>query len=112
VLTGKAISFSTHQGELRLGWLIFIAHAIPIMPYELVSYGAGITRLSLPIYASTCFLGIMPGTFLLTYLGSTFSVSLPLALTLVTGFLAVLIILPWGVNRYNWFGLRGLIQID
>lgn len=111
-LLGKVIYFSKHRGEAYLGWLAFVVHLIPGMPFDLVSYGAGISGLSLSIYAVAALLGAIPSTFFLTYMGASFHVGLPIALTLVMLFLATLIILPWGVKRYNWLALKDMIRIE
>lgn len=111
-LLGKVIYLSNHRGELYLGWLVFIMHLIPVMPYDLMSYGAGMSGLSLPIYASAAFLGIVPCAFFLTFMGSSFTIGLPFALTFIGLFLLMLLLLPWGIKRYNWLGLRDIIRIE
>lgn len=111
-LTGKVIYLSNHRGETYLGWLVFMMHLIPIMPYELISYGAGISGMALPLYATMSLLGIIPCTILLTQMGSAFTVNLPIAIALVMGFLTMLIVLPWGIKRHNWLGLRDVIRLE
>lgn len=111
-LTGKAIYFSKRRGEVYLGWLIFITRLLPILSFDLISYGAGITGISLPIYATATLLGMIPSTFLLTYMGSAFSVQMPVAVALAVIFLIVLIALPWGIKRYNWLGMRDVIRFE
>jgi len=111
-LLGKVIYLSKHRGELYLGWLVFVMHLIPVMPYDMMSYGAGISGLSLPIYASAAFLGIVPCAFFLTFMGSSFTIGLPFALTFIGLFLLMLMLLPWGVKRHNWLGLRDIIRIE
>lgn len=111
-ITGKTIYFSNHRGEVYLGWLIFMTRLLPVLSFDLISYGAGITGLSLPIYASATLLGMIPSTFFLTYLGSSFTVAMPLGIALTGIFLTVLIGLPWGIKRYNWFGMRDIIRIE
>lgn len=109
-LMGKVMRFSHHRGEVYLGWLVFLAHLVPVMPYDLVSYGAGISGMSLPIFGISCLLGVIPCTFFLTSIGGAFTVGFPVAIALAIAFLAMLIVLPWGVKRYNWLGLRDLIH--
>jgi uncharacterized membrane protein YdjX (TVP38/TMEM64 family) len=111
-LTGKVIYFSKHRGEVYLGWLMFITHLIPVLPFDLMSYGAGISGLSLPIYTITTLLGIIPCTFFLTYLGASFKLGLSTAIILVSVFLILLIGIPWGVKRYNWLGLKDVIRVE
>jgi uncharacterized membrane protein YdjX (TVP38/TMEM64 family) len=112
VLTGKVIYFSKNRGEMYLGWLMFITHLLPVLPFDLMSYGAGISGLSLPIYATTTLLGIIPCTFFLTYLGASFKLGLPTAVLFISLFLIVLIVVPWGVKRYNWLGLKDVVRIE
>ncbi len=112
VLTGKAIYFSKRRGEVYLGWLVFATRLLPVLSFDLISYGAGLTGLSLPIYASATLLGMIPSTFFLTYLGSAFTVKMPLGIALAGIFLIVLIGLPWGIRRHNWFGMRDVIRIE
>ncbi|HEY9623072.1 MAG TPA: TVP38/TMEM64 family protein [Crinalium sp.] len=111
-LTGKTIYFSRERGEIYLGWLIFITRLLPVLSFDLISYGAGLTGLSLPIYAIATLFGMIPSTFLLTYMGSTLTVGLPLGIALTILFLILLIGLPWGIHRYNWFGMRDVVRIE
>ena len=55
---------------------------------------------------------MIPSTFFLTYLGSAFTVEMPLGIALASIFLIVLVGLPWGIKRYNWFGMRDIIRIE
>jgi uncharacterized membrane protein YdjX (TVP38/TMEM64 family) len=111
-LTGKSIYFSKHRGEVYLGWIVFVTHLCPFLPYDLVSYGAGISGMSLPIFAVANLLGIIPNTLTLTYMGSVSTIGFPVAIGLAIVFLALLVLLPWGVKRYNWLGLKDTIQLE
>ncbi|MEO1352411.1 MAG: TVP38/TMEM64 family protein [Cyanobacteria bacterium J06635_15] len=111
-LSGKTISFTTRRGHLFLGWLVFITRLLPVVSFDLVSYSAGMARLSLPIYMGATLLGMTPSTLLITYLGESFTLSMPITVAFWIVFLGVLVGLPWGIRRYNWFGLRDVIRID
>ncbi|WP_121970594.1 TVP38/TMEM64 family protein [Leptolyngbya sp. BC1307] len=111
-LTGKIIYFSKEKGEWLLGGLIFVTRLLPVLSFDLISYGAGLTGLSLPIYASSTLLGMIPSTLLLTYLGEAFTLGAWPAVTLSLLFVALLVLLPWGIRRYNWFGLRDIVRIE
>ncbi|WP_036488653.1 TVP38/TMEM64 family protein [Myxosarcina sp. GI1] len=111
-LTRKVIYFSKNRGEIYLGWLIFITRLLPVLSFDLISYGAGITGLSLPIYSTSTLLGMIPSTFFLTYMGAAFQVGKLLGIALLVIFLILLIGLPWGIRRYNWFGLQDIIRIE
>lgn len=111
-LSGKTLYFTTRRGHFFLGWLVFITRLLPVVSFDLVSYGAGMARLSLPIYAGATLFGMTPSTLLITYLGESFTVSMPATIAFWMIFLGVLVGLPWGIRRYNWFGLRDVIRID
>jgi uncharacterized membrane protein YdjX (TVP38/TMEM64 family) len=112
VLTGKAIYFSKGRGEAYVGWLIFLTRLFPILPFDLISYGAGVSGLSLSIYMPATLLGMIPSTFLLSYAGSAFMTGIPQGIALGAVLTIVLIGLPWGINQYNWFGMRDIIRIE
>ncbi|KPQ32978.1 MAG: hypothetical protein HLUCCA11_19990 [Phormidesmis priestleyi Ana] len=111
-LTGKIIYFSKDRGEKLLGIVIFTTRLLPVLSFDLISYGAGLTGLSLPIYALSTLLGMIPSTLLLTYLGESFTVGIPGAIALSIAFIVLLVLLPWGIRQYNWFGLRNIIRIE
>ncbi|MBA5867754.1 MAG: TVP38/TMEM64 family protein [Nitrospira sp. CR1.3] len=50
---------------------MFIARFIPIFSFDVVSYGAGLTNISLKTFALATLLGMAPPTFAFTYLGSS-----------------------------------------
>lgn len=111
-LTGKVIYFSKNRGEFYLGWLIFVTRLLPFLSFDLISYGAGITGLSLPIYSIATLLGMIPSTFFLTYMGAVFQVGKFFGIVLLMIFLILLVGLPWGIRHYNWFNLQDIICIE
>ena len=112
VLTGKVVYFTKERGEFYLGSLVFISRMLPILSFDLISYAAGFTKLSLPIYALATFFGMIPSTFLLTYLGSAFSISLPYALGMSVLVAALLLVLPFLIRRGDWLGLKDIVRIE
>ncbi|MEO1444705.1 MAG: VTT domain-containing protein [Cyanobacteria bacterium J06635_11] len=112
MLTGKTLSFSTDQGESYLGWLIFTTRLLPVFSFDLVSYGAGMAGLSLPVYASATFFGMVPSTLLLTYLGNSFHLSGWAIASAAILFGVLFITLPAFMHRYNWLNLQAVIRWD
>lgn len=112
MLTGKTIYLSKHKGEAYLGWVVFVTHCLPIMPFDLVSYGAGLSRLSFKIYALSTLLGTIPCTFFLTYMGASLIVKLPVGIAITVVFLTSLLALAWGVRKHNWLGIKDIIRIE
>lgn len=111
-LTGKSVTFSKERGELYLGGLIFLMRLVPVFSFDLISYGAGITKLSFPLYASATLLGMVPSTFLLTYLGGNFHLGMGAIMGIMGLLIASLLLLPWAMARHNWFDFKSLVQVD
>lgn len=109
-LTGKTLTFSTEQGDKTLGWLVFVTRLVPVFSFDLVSYGAGMAGLSLPIYAGATLFGMVPSTLLLTYAGDRMQFSSATMLEL-GGILAVAFVgIPVLMHRHNWLNIRSLVS--
>ena len=51
--------------------VILLMRLIPLLPWEVQNYAAGLTRVSVPIYLMATALGTIPGTFSLVFLGAS-----------------------------------------
>ena len=70
-LAGKERMEATDKLIARGGWPILVAgRLIPVIPYNLVSYAAGATRVPLGRFAWTTAVGVMPLTALTALLGA------------------------------------------
>jgi uncharacterized membrane protein YdjX (TVP38/TMEM64 family) len=70
-LLGVDVVFCEKCSNHHLGVLIFVARLLPVFSFDVISYGAGLTTMSLRTFAWTTLLGMIPSTFALTYLGSS-----------------------------------------
>lgn len=53
------------------GWkVVILTRLSPVLPFNLLNYGYGLTSVGLGEYALASWLGMMPGTFLYVYLGA------------------------------------------
>ena len=50
---------------------IMIMRLVPILPWEVQNYAAGLTNVSVPVFVGATMLGIIPGTFLHAFLGAS-----------------------------------------
>lgn len=50
-------------------WAILALRLIPVMSFDIISYGAGLTKIDFKKYAAATLIGMIPGTMLYTYLG-------------------------------------------
>jgi uncharacterized membrane protein YdjX (TVP38/TMEM64 family) len=64
------VTFCEQCSDHHLFVLMVVARLLPIFSFDIVSYGAGLTRMSLRAFALATFVGMVPPTFALTYLGS------------------------------------------
>ena len=99
------IAFCDLCAERQLIYAIFIARLLPFFSFDIISYGAGLTRISVRGFALATLLGMILPTFVVNYFGSNiFSGS---ALTFVLAGLMVLFffLVPIWIKRKNPWGL-------
>ncbi|MEW6683371.1 MAG: TVP38/TMEM64 family protein [Nitrospirota bacterium] len=107
---GREVGFCPRCAEHHLFTAILISRLLPIFSFDLVSYGAGLTRLSVRGFALATLLGMIPATFVVNYFGSgIFSNST--AVFLLGGVLVLLFFLVprWIVRRNPW-GLHDRLE--
>jgi uncharacterized membrane protein YdjX (TVP38/TMEM64 family) len=104
------INFCTTCSDVLLRKVVFIARLLPIFSFDIVSYGAGLTKMSLKAFAVATFLGMLPLTFVYNYFGSALVVGPGLAL--VFGLLMVffLFIFPRLIERFDFLSLQRFFQ--
>jgi uncharacterized membrane protein YdjX (TVP38/TMEM64 family) len=107
---GGHINFCTKCSDRLLTKVIFLSRLLPIVSFDIVSYGAGLTKISLKRFSIATFLGMLPLTFVYNYFGSVLVVGRGLALIL--GFIMVLffLVFPVLIERYDLFSLRRFFQ--
>jgi uncharacterized membrane protein YdjX (TVP38/TMEM64 family) len=108
-LTGH-INFCTECSDHLLTKIVFISRLLPFVSFDLVSYGAGLTMMSLRAFSVATFFGCLPFTFIYNYFGSIFVMSR--SLTFFFGFVMLLLFfgIPWLIERYDLFSLRRFFQ--
>ncbi len=101
----RDITFCEECTDHHLLGLMVVARLVPIFSFDIVSYGAGLTKMSLKAFALATFVGMTPPTFALTYLGSAV-VTVQWPFILAGGLLVVIFLfLPkWIMNhRTSWW---------
>lgn len=104
------IGFCDRCTEGRLFTVILVARLLPIFSFDLISYGAGITRISIRGFAIATFIGMIPPTFAFNYWGS--SIIFSSGYTILLGVLLILFLLlvPKWIKRYNPWGLYDRLE--
>ncbi|HNP60381.1 MAG TPA: TVP38/TMEM64 family protein [Nitrospirales bacterium] len=94
------IAFCEKCSDRHLAIFVFLSRLIPIFSFDLISYGAGLTNMSIRVFALVTFLGMIPPTLALTYAGSYVGSGTWLTVVLGLAMVALLLLIPSIVLRY------------
>ena len=100
-LVGKQVVICCECSEGLLVKIIFFSRLLPLISFDVVSYGAGLTRMSLRSFALATLLGSIPMTFIYHSFGSVLAVSSTTALLLGLMIVAILFALPYLADRWD-----------
>lgn len=104
------IRFCTSCSDRLLTMFVFLARLVPVFSFDLISYGAGLTKMSVRNFVIANFLGMLPLTFLYNYAGTAIAVGNILSFALAAVMLALLFLLPEWVERRNPSFLRRFLE--
>ena len=109
-LLRRDIAFSDRYPQRQLAYIVLFARLEPVFSFALVSYGAGLTGMSLGAFALSTLVGMTPGTVLLNYYGKSFFTGVTLWQQILLGLalVVVLLVIPVGIRRWR----RGKIKED
>ena len=109
-IVGGHISFCQECSDRLLTRIIFVSRLIPVLSFDLISYGAGLTKMSLRNFALATFIGQLPLTFV--YVSSGAFLTSGRLVIVIGGALAVVLFLalPRWIEKYDLFGMRRLFQ--
>lgn len=74
---------------------------IPGIPYELQNYIIGLVDISVPRFILATFIGLLPGTFMLMYLGNTLTDVQPGKLIILGAISLFALLLPWALKKFT-----------
>lgn len=104
-LLHRDIAFSDRIAQRHLVYVVLFARLEPVFSFALVSYGAGLTKMSLRAFALSTLAGMTPGTILLNYYGkSLFSGNILLQICLGLALVVLLFVVPIWIRRKNPWG--------
>lgn len=85
---------------------LFISRFIPFICFDVVSYGAGLTNMSLRAIILASFFGMLPLTFIYNQFGAGLVMNQALAVFLGILLVILMFIVPRMIERYNLFSLQ------
>jgi len=104
-LLHREITFSNRIARRQLAYIVLFARLEPVFSFALVSYGAGLTRMSLRSFALSTLIGMTPGTIILNYYGkSFFTGGILLQISLGIALVVLLFVVPVWIRRKNPWG--------
>ena len=74
---------------------------IPIIPYELQNYICGLVDISVGKFILATFIGLLPGTFTLIYLGNTITDAQPIKLIILGVLCLFALLLPIALKKFT-----------
>lgn len=94
------VRFCEHCSDRHLAMFVFLSRLVPIISFDLISYGAGLTNMSLLVFAVATLLGMIPGTLAMTSLGGSLFKEEWLLVVLGLVMVALLLLVPKLVIRH------------
>tara|TARA_Y100000310_G_C20674543_1_gene812189 strand:+ start:740 stop:1420 length:681 start_codon:yes stop_codon:yes gene_type:complete len=110
-LLHKDIHICDNCSEKYIFWVILIARLFPFFQFDIISYGAGLTNISVKKFAVATFIGMIPMTYLFAYTGKAFFSAKLLSTFLSIVIIGGMFIVPMLINRYNIFNLKDKIKL-
>ncbi len=63
------ITFCEKYSDHHLAIFVFLSRLVPIFSFDLISYGSGLTNMSIRVFGLVTLVGMIPPTLALTYAG-------------------------------------------
>ena len=101
---GGHVNFCTYCSDKILTKIVFLSRLLPVVSFDIISYGAGLTKMSLWKFGIATFLGMIPLTFVYNYFGSVLVFGR--GLTIILGL--IMVILFFVVPR--WLEKKGILN--
>ena len=104
------INFCTACSDRMLTVVVFITRLVPVVSFDMVSYGAGLTKMSPMRFSLATFLGMLPLTYVYNRFGAALVVDSELAMALGAFMVLMLFLLPVWAEKYAPERLRALFR--
>ncbi len=101
---GGHVNFCERCSDKMLFRIVFLSRLLPLVSFDVISYGAGLTKMSLKKFSLATFLGMIPLTFVYNYFGSVLVFGRGLTLVLGLVMAALFLLLP------GWLEEKGFMK--
>ena len=100
------IAFCVRCSNRLLARIVFLSRLVPAVSFDVVSYGAGLTRMSPGRFAVATYLGMLPLTLLYNAFGAFLTVGTWVTVTVGLAFIALFFVLPRLIEGHDFLHLR------
>jgi uncharacterized membrane protein YdjX (TVP38/TMEM64 family) len=101
---GGHVNFCTSCSDRLLTKIVFLSRLIPVVSFDVISYGAGLTKMSLKKFTVATFFGMIPLTFIYNYSGSVLVFGRGVTFSLGIIMVALFFIIP------KWLEGKGFME--
>jgi uncharacterized membrane protein YdjX (TVP38/TMEM64 family) len=104
------INFCSTCSDKLLTKIIFLSRLLPFFSFDIISYGAGLTKITLRNFGLATFFGMLPLTFAYNYFGS--ALFLVKGVTVILGLIMVILffVMPYWIEKRDLFSMRKMFQ--
>lgn len=106
------INFCTLCSDKLVTKIVFLSRLLPVVSFDVVSYGAGLTAVSLKQFSIATFFGMLPLTFVYNYFGSVKVVATGWKVAAGIFIVLMFFIVPRIIERYDPFSLKNYFKHD
>ncbi len=100
------INFCSRCSDRLVTKIVFFSRLVPVVSFDIVSYGAGLTRISLKKFTLATFFGMIPLTFTYNYLSSLKIVGTGWKIAAGLFIVLTFFVVPRMIERYDPFSLK------
>ncbi len=101
---GGHINFCSQCSDKLLTKIVFFSRLLPVISFDVISYGAGLTKMSLKKFIMATFLGMIPLTFVYNYSGSVMVFGKGLTFSLGVFMVLLFFLIP------KWLEGKGMME--
>ncbi len=104
------INFCTFCSDRLLIKIVFISRLLPMVSFDVVSYGAGLTKMSLAKFSIATYLGMLPLTYVYVAFGAVVVDGGIISLIAGGGVVLLFFLVPRLIEKTDLFSLRKYFQ--
>lgn len=98
---GGHINFCSQCSDKLLSKVVFISRLVPFISFDIVSYGAGLTKMSLRTFSAMTFFGMIPMTFVYNSFGAVFTIHKGISMVLGVFMVVLFFLLPQWIEKHK-----------